>query len=197
MAAQCATESLDNPLWQFAQAFYQNNGVEEALLELQDDHHADILLLLAALWLAADWREWPAGVKEPFTEYLAWREHVIWPLRGVRRTLPEERQRNARQAQPADFRSRIKALELEAEQMGLAGLSGLLEPLAVPHDLTSEPDARALRQLARNNVQDAMQLDDIRVSSGQARSAVHTLLLALDEYLASIPRQGQLWPDNL
>jgi uncharacterized protein (TIGR02444 family) len=180
MAAQCATDSLENPLWQFAQAFYPQPDVEDALLELQDDHQADVLLLLAALWLASEWREWPAGQHEMFGEYLAWREHVVRPLRGVRRMLPGSRRRAGRAG--ADFRSRVQSMELEAEQMGLAGLFSLLEPIAADFEIDEETPS-ALRALARDNARMAMDIDAVKVSSGQARSAVHTLLLALEAFV--------------
>ena len=196
MAAQCATESLDNPLWQFAQSFYQYPDVENVLIELQDDHGADVLLLLAALWLASEWRQWPELEHQDFAEYLAWREHVVLPLRQVRRTLPGSSRRGPI-SPVTDFRSRVQGIELEAEQMGLAGLFALIDyeaPAVEP--VQDDEEHRAIRQLARQNVQDSMNIDEVRVSSGQVRSSVHTLLLALDAYMASIPRQGQLWPDE-
>jgi uncharacterized protein (TIGR02444 family) len=128
MAAQCATESLDNPLWQFAQRFYQVNSVEQRLLELQDEG-VDVLLVLAALWLASDWRAWPED--EPFqqalTGYVGWRDSVIRPLRNIRITLPREQDSNRF---AGSFRQRVKDLELEAEQFGLAGLFSLLDDVA-------------------------------------------------------------------
>ncbi|MDP2607843.1 MULTISPECIES: TIGR02444 family protein [unclassified Oceanobacter] len=133
MAAQCATESLDNPLWQFAQRFYQMNNVEQRLLEIQEDG-GDVLLVLAALWLASEWRAWPEG--EPFAQrlagYLGWRDSVIRPLRGIRTLLPKGSLSTAptNDRFAGEFRQRVKALELEAEQFGLAGLYQLLEEFA-------------------------------------------------------------------
>jgi len=127
MAAECATDPVENPLWWFAQEFYQQDGVEAALVELQDNWEADILLLLAACWLGIEGFDWPgddASFQQGLVDYTSWRDHIVFPLRQMRRTLPKEGEQG--------FRSRLKALELESEQLGLAGLFGLLT--SVPAD---------------------------------------------------------------
>lgn len=112
--AQCATKPLDNPLWQYACQFYSQPGVEAALLELQDEHGADINLILQALWLASLGKEWSSDcVPEA---YPLWMAQQIQPLRKMRREM--------KQAWPEQegFRQQVKKLELKAEQVALAML---------------------------------------------------------------------------
>lgn len=121
MAAECATDPVENPLWWFVQEFYQREGVESALLDLQDRWGADVLLLLAACWLGTEGFEWPLddeAFQDGLSNYTGWRDHIVAPLRDMRRTLPKGGDQG--------FRSKLKALELESEQLGLAGLFSLL-----------------------------------------------------------------------
>ncbi len=112
--AQCATKPLDNPLWQYACQFYSQPGVEAALLELQDQHGADINLILQALWLASLGKTWSSDcIPEA---YPLWMAQQIQPLRKMRREMklawPEQEA----------FRQQVKKLELEAEQYALTML---------------------------------------------------------------------------
>ena len=121
MAAECATDPVENPLWWFAQEFYQREGVEAAVLELQNHWGIDVLLLLAVSWLSSEGFEWPGDdpdFEQGLTDYEGWRDHVIVPLRQIRCQLPKQ--------ELGDFRVRVKSLELESEQLGLAGLFSLL-----------------------------------------------------------------------
>lgn len=117
--AQCATNSLENPLWQYACQFYSQPGVETALLELQDNHGADINLILQALWLASIGSEWTASCIPD--DYQKWMNEQVLPLRQMRRTMkvewPEEKGKEYE-----DFRQQVKKLELKAEQVALGML---------------------------------------------------------------------------
>lgn len=139
MAAEFATDPVDNPLWWFAQEFYQREGVEAALIDLQDNWGADVLLILAACWLGQEGFEWPGGDSEfqrGLDNYMGWRDHVIHPLRQIRYTLPKTDSDH-------DFRARIKQLELDGEQLGLAGLFELLITIEAER---WEPDTRLLEE---------------------------------------------------
>lgn len=75
-------------LQQFADEFYRRPGVAALLLELQDRHGLDVLLLLTACWLgrrgvspqALDWPALDAG-------HAQYAEQLVQPLRRVRRQL--------------------------------------------------------------------------------------------------------------
>lgn len=111
MAAQCATDMLNNPLWDYALKVYAKPGVAAELLRLQDDYHADVLWLLTALWLGG------RGVSLTTDDldqnrYHACREQQILPCRARRRACDK-------QSDPALYAS-LKQAELDAEQQGLA-----------------------------------------------------------------------------
>lgn len=172
MAAECATDPVENPLWWFAQEFYKREGVEAALLDLQNHQGADVLLLLAACWLSSEGFEWPrddADFDKGLKDYESWRDHVIAPLRRVRYHLP-------RQALPG-FRSDVKTLELESEKLGLAGLFSLM--IAVEAERWDTD-----RLLAQDNLAMvlACQLDPQQVESVMASEAIEVLLEQVESY---------------
>ncbi len=168
MAAQCATESLDNPLWQFALDFYPFEDAETILLECQQQG-ADVLLLLGALWLATDNGAWPDD--EDFDlaleGYLSWRSSVVEPLRGVRQTLPKAGRDDVR----GQFRERIKDLELEAEHLAMAGLHVVLDEFA-----DECPEDEPLRDSVTENLRQVLKLDGADVSPACMNALVDNLL---------------------
>jgi len=105
-------DHLDSPLWRYACQVYSQQGVEVTLLELQDDHGADINLILQALWLANEERAW---TKECIPDdYAKWMDEQVLPLRQMRRSIKTD------WPQHEDFRQQVKKLELKAEQYALA-----------------------------------------------------------------------------
>ena len=123
---------LDNGLWQYACQVYSQAGVEAALLTLQDDHGADINLILQALWLASEGRAWTEACIP--ADYDQWIAEQVLPLRKMRRSMkvdwPEQE----------GFRQRVKNLELKAEQYGLEMLfeGGLQEDVMKDDEIKSE-----------------------------------------------------------
>ena len=122
---------LINPLWQYACQVYSKEGIEPALIELQDRHGADINLILQALWLATEGKEWSQTCVSG--DYNQWVAEQVIPLRKMRRnmkiTCAQHRELTKNQAQDKeyagvmeDFRQQVKVLELKAEQYGLAML---------------------------------------------------------------------------
>ncbi|HYH18416.1 MAG TPA: TIGR02444 family protein [Azospirillum sp.] len=113
----------DDPFWSFSLATYARPGVDRACLDLQDRLGMDVNLVLFALWAGAGCgvRLDPAEMRRLADAVAAWRQDVVVPLRGVRRTL-----KGMPGMEP--FRLRIKAAELESErlqQITLRTLSGL------------------------------------------------------------------------
>lgn len=116
MAAQCATDSLHNPLWDFALALYDRPGVKDCLLRLQDEAGIDVLMLLADCWLTQQQRNWPATAL--LHDYLHWRETMIVPLRSLRRQCGSSRQ---------PLYGQLLQAELSAERMGIQYLYPVLQ----------------------------------------------------------------------
>lgn len=134
MAAQFATESGDNPLWEFALTFYARPGVQQTLLNLQNDAGMDVLLLLTALWLGKQQCLLPDHLAEA-GDYFRWREQVILPIRQARSHLNAEPLRS----QQAVLRKQLLQSELQAEQEGIRLIFSWLQQ----QTLNEQPDCCA------------------------------------------------------
>ncbi|MEH6387188.1 MULTISPECIES: TIGR02444 family protein [Pseudomonas] len=104
-------------LRRFAEGVYEQPGVEPLLLDLQDNHGCDVLLLLYACWLgqrreAASFSRWEAIVDW----HWPWQAQVVTPLRTARRFLKGRED-------SADLYVKVKGCELEAELLQLERLA--------------------------------------------------------------------------
>jgi uncharacterized protein (TIGR02444 family) len=131
------------PFWRFSLCFYRQSGVSDACIALQDDCGVDVNLLLFLFWLAADGRLLSADeVKKLDEKVRDWRNLTIVPIRAARRklkgapTLVDAGQQEA-------FRTRIKAVELEAERLQQEALYALAQsgPLGTPAAPAAPPAA--------------------------------------------------------
>ena len=108
-----ASLELDNAFWQFSLSIYGQVDVAEECLALQQAIGIDVNVLLFCAWLGARGivlsREDVAAAAATIE---AWSENVVRPLRGVR-----QRMKDLYRNEYADLRERVKALELEAEQV--------------------------------------------------------------------------------
>lgn len=143
MAAQFATESGDNPLWEFALTFYARPGVQQTLLSLQNDAGMDVLLLLTALWLGKQQCLLPDSLAEA-GDYFRWREQVILPIRQARSHLNAEPLRS----QLAVLRKQLLQSELQAEQEGIRLIFSWLQQQA----LTEQADCSAVNLTLLQNI---------------------------------------------
>lgn len=139
-------------LWDYASVLYRQDGVAIACLSLQDEHGADVLELMTALFVAARGRALTATrLQELRTASAPWRQSVVLPLRTLRRDMkalpdgPMLAALFASHPSAATLRERIKGLELEAERAQLA----LFERLAAawPADAQPENPSRAAGNL--------------------------------------------------
>ena len=112
-------------LWDWSLKAWSADGVAEACLELQDAAGQNIPLLLWAAWAAAEGRRPDADAIEAACDTArAWQDTAVAPLRAVRRALKTrapDLDDTAREA----LRTRVKAVELEAEQHLMAALEVL------------------------------------------------------------------------
>src|SRR5262245_38373626 len=106
-----------SPFWRFSLQFYRQPGVADACITLQEESGVDVNLLLFLLWHAARQRAFAASdIAALEAKIGAWREATVVPLRAVRRALkspPALIEPGTAEA----FRTRIKAVELEAERL--------------------------------------------------------------------------------
>src|SRR6476660_5740398 len=106
-----------SPFWQFSIKFYAVPGVAHACIELQDQAKVDVNILFFLLWNATQGRTYKkADVAEVERLIGAWRDMAVVPIRNVRRALKSPPPVMAAEAAEG-FRTRIKAVELEAERL--------------------------------------------------------------------------------
>lgn len=117
-------------LWEFALRFYSDPDVQSACLALQDEHGADVSVVICLLWRAARGESLDLDEITRLDGCVSrWRSEVVVPIRHIRRHLKQQALLPDRNEQEA-FRNRIKAVELEAEKTELQWLqnaSGDLE----------------------------------------------------------------------
>jgi len=119
---------LDNALWRFVLPFYGSAGVSPACLVLQDQIGVDVNILLVAAYAAAE-----RGVVLDRADIAAadglvrgWRSEIVEPLRRVRNRM-KTGPTPAPSAATEPLRNKIKAAELDGEQIALAVLFAWLE----------------------------------------------------------------------
>ena len=111
-------QSSGSAFWRFSLRFYRQPQVADACIALQEEAGVDVNLLLFLLWHATREREFSAAeVAELERDVGAWREMTVVPLAhdapGAEIAAGLWWRRQAAEL----FRTRIKAVELEAERL--------------------------------------------------------------------------------
>ena len=128
MSDTAQTPVSKTPFWRFSVKFYAVPGVAPACIELQDQAKVDVNVLFFLLWNATEKRALSAvDVDEVERAIGAWRDMTVVPIRNVRRALKSPPPVMA--ADTAEgFRTRIKAVELEAERLQQEALYDMAQP---------------------------------------------------------------------
>jgi uncharacterized protein (TIGR02444 family) len=109
--------SAETPFWRFSLNFYRQAGVSDACIALQDGCGVDVNLLLFLFWLASDDRQLSTDDVELLDDNVRdWRNLTIIPIRDARRKLKGAATLVA-PAKQETFRSKVKAIELDAERL--------------------------------------------------------------------------------
>lgn len=141
-----------SPFWRFSVKFYAEPGVAQACIDLQDQAGVDVNLLFFLLWNATLNRALSeAEVAELERTIGAWRDMAVVPLRNLRRSLKSPPPVMA----PDDaegFRTRIKAVELEAERLQQEAMYNLAQTGRIGQQISSKVEA-ARRSVAAYQVQ--------------------------------------------
>lgn len=138
------TESAQgSPFWRFSLGFYREPGVADACIALQDECGVDVNVLMFFLWFATQRKEVkPEQARAVWEQAALWRDHVVAPLRSVRRKLKEGVPLVARDIAEF-FRTRIKAVELESERLEQEALYAMIPSIETTEAASVEAAARA------------------------------------------------------
>ena len=130
-----------SPFWQFSIKFYAVPGVAEACIALQDQAGVDVNILFYLLWNATQGRAFNAAdVTEIEHRIGPWRDIAVVPIRNIRRALkspPPVVELAAAEA----LRTRIKAVELEAERLQQEALYALAQTSRLGRPAPSKAEA--------------------------------------------------------
>jgi uncharacterized protein (TIGR02444 family) len=118
-----------SPFWRFSLRLYRRPEVADACIALQESAGVDVNLLLFLLWHATLKRMFSAAEVADLEERIrAWRDATVIPLRAVRRALKTPPSLVAAGTAEA-FRTKIKAVELEAERLQQEAMYALAGPI--------------------------------------------------------------------
>lgn len=136
--------SAGEGLWNFSLRVYRAPAVGDWCLLLQEQHGADVNLLLWCAWVGS------LGILLGAQDIAAaeaatfpWREAVVRPLRSVRKVLKGDLGIISAEMGVA-LRTRIKAVELEAERLQQTALADMLENAGIAREAPSAPPGRAI-----------------------------------------------------
>jgi uncharacterized protein (TIGR02444 family) len=117
MAESEEQRGQESPFWRFSLRFYRAPDVAASCIALQDEAGVDVNLLFFLLWNATLARVLPQAEIAALDRRIGeWRNAAVIPLRELRRALKNPPAAVTPPVAEA-FRTRIKAVELEAERL--------------------------------------------------------------------------------
>lgn len=141
-----AGNNSGSPFWRFSLRFYREPAVADACIALQEEAGVDVNLLLFLLWQATRKRALSKKEVGEFETVIApWREATVIPLRGMRRALKSPPDLMAPPT-AEQFRTKIKAVELEAERLQQEAMYALAH--ARPFGEAGSPEEAARASIA-------------------------------------------------
>jgi len=162
---------LDNVFWRFSLAVYASDGVARECLALQEALKADVNLLLFCAWMGArNVALTQSDLEAAGMAVEVWHARVVRPLRGVRQQI-----KALARGEFEAFRSQVKSLELEAEQVEQAILyahARTIEPAtsgAEPREMIAENIRMYLEAATGDRAATAGQLPVVRLSDAALR----------------------------
>jgi uncharacterized protein (TIGR02444 family) len=139
-ASETPSPSSGSPFWRFSLRFYRQSEVADACIALQEQAGVDVNLLLFLLWHATQKRALSqADVAQLERRIAPWRNTTVIPLRTMRRALKSPPTLAGARAEL--FRTKIKAVELEAERLQQEAMYELAGPALLGVAASSLEDA--------------------------------------------------------
>ncbi len=109
-----------NSFWNFSLQLYEQPGVADACLQLQNDYGLDVNLVLFCLWYGREKGTISQSMlRLAITHSRDWKREIVQPLRDLRTNM-KANQRLASEFKNKEFeelRSQVKSAELQAEKL--------------------------------------------------------------------------------
>lgn len=106
--------------WNFSIHLYDQPGVADACLQLQNDHGLDVNLVLFCIWYAnVKGKMTPDLLQTAITYSQEWKREIVQPLRDVRTGMKANQQLAAEigNNEYDKLRAQVKSLELQTEKL--------------------------------------------------------------------------------
>ena len=153
-----------HPFWRFSLRVYRAPGVQAACLALQDEHGADVNLVLLCAFAGHDGRSLDKRrLRQAMARVGDWQSDVIAPVRAARRALKRHPPPDANAAQ--ELRKRILGVELELEDVEQLMLADLLARWPAPLRRSAPRDAIEANLLRYLNLLGTRPLDEAHVEA--------------------------------
>jgi len=147
--------TVGSPFWRFSLQFYRQPAVAAACLTLQDEAGVDVNVLLFLLWCATLRRRLSATeIGDLSRDCEAWGRSAVVPLRELRRALKAPPPLIAA-GEAEVFRSKIKAVELEAERLQQEAMYQRMRSAKLGEEVHSPTAAAAANVAAYQTVKPA------------------------------------------
>jgi uncharacterized protein (TIGR02444 family) len=141
MSVAEAPSAQGSPFWRFSLRFYRQPKVADACIALQEERGVDVNLLLFLLWQATRKRAFAAADVEELERRIGgWRDMTVIPLRTLRRALKSPPPLIAG-ATAELFRTKVKAVELEAERLQQEAMYRLADESPLGREISSPKEA--------------------------------------------------------
>jgi uncharacterized protein (TIGR02444 family) len=130
--SQAATKAppQGSPLWRFSLELYRTPGFSDACIRLQDEVGVDVNIVFFLLWNASLKKQFSVDdVRATDRAVAAWRETAVIPIRNIRRAL-KDAPILPDPGMVEGYRTKIKAIELEAERLEHEALSHFFQEAA-------------------------------------------------------------------
>lgn len=144
--------SAAESFWNFSDRTYRCEGVPDACLALQNEHGADVNVLLFCCWMGATRGEFEAETFDSVLKFSrSWADQVVRPLRYVRTWMKIEAclDPGIPRESCMNLRERIKAVEFDAEQLQENVMQSMVETIPTVTLIAAEQASAALRNLRR------------------------------------------------
>ena len=152
MSDTAQTPVSKSPFWRFSVKFYAVPGVAPACIELQDQANVDVNVLFFLLWNATAKRALNAAEVDEVEQSIgAWRDMTVVPIRNLRRALKSPPPVMAADVAEG-FRTRIKAVELEAERLQQEALYAMTQSGRLGQPVASAVEAARISVSAYQGV---------------------------------------------